>query len=150
MKAAVFERHHDTGHVGVGYITGYGLKSGAIATSVAHDSHNLIVIGTNEADIALAAETIREMGGGLVVVNNGEVLESLALPIAGLMSPLPIAEVDRKLRSLKKAASELGVSSDIVPFMTLAFVSLPVIPVLRLNGKGLIDVTDQAVAEVTF
>ena len=150
LKAAVFERHHDTGHVGVGYITGYGLKSGAIATSVAHDSHNLIVIGTNEADIALAAETVRGMGGGLVVVNNGEVLESLALPIAGLMSPLPIAEVDRKLRSLKKAASELGVSSDIDPFMTLAFVSLPVIPMLRLNGKGLIDVTDQAVAEVTF
>ena len=150
LKAVVFERHHDTGHIGVGYITGYGLKSGAVATSVAHDSHNLIVIGTNERDIAAAADAVRSMDGGLAVVNNGKVIESLALPIAGLMSPLPIEEVDSRLRALKKAASELGVSSDIDPFMTLAFVSLPVIPVLRLNGKGLINVTTQQIVEATF
>lgn len=150
LKAAVFERHHNTGHVGIGYIKGYGLKSGAIATSVAHDSHNLIVIGTNEDDIALAAETARGMQGGLVVVNRGEVLESLPLPIAGLMSPLPIEEVNERLKKLKRAASALGVSRDIDPFMTLAFVSLPVIPVLRLNGKGLINVTTQKIVEATF
>ena len=150
LKAVVFERHHDTGHVGVGYIHGYGLKSGAVATSVAHDSHNLIVIGTNEEDIALAAETVRQMQGGLVVVNGGRVLESLPLQIAGLMSPLPIEEVNARLQRLKKAASALGVSRDIDPFMTLAFVSLPVIPVLRLNGKGLIHVNRQEIVEATF
>lgn len=150
LKAVVFERHHDTGHVGIGYIHGYGLKSGAVATSVAHDSHNLIVIGTNEADIALAAETIRGMRGGLAVVNSGKVLETLPLPVAGLMSTLPIEEVNARLQRLKKAASALGVSRDIDPFMTLAFVSLPVIPVLRLNGRGLIHVNRQEIAEVTF
>lgn len=150
LKAVVFERHHNTGHVGVGYIHGYGLKSGAVATSVAHDSHNLIVIGTNERDIALAAETVRELQGGLAVVNNGKVLETLPLPIAGLMSPLSIEEVNSRLGRLKKAAAALGVSRDIDPFMTLAFVSLPVIPVLRLNGKGLIHVNRQEIVEATF
>lgn len=150
LKAVVFERHHNTGHVGVGYITGYGLKSGAVATSVAHDSHNLIVIGTNEEDIAAAAEAVRGMNGGLVVVDHGKVIEALPLPIAGLMSPLPIEEVNARLDALKRAAKALGVSGDIDPFMTLAFVSLPVIPVLRLNGKGLINVTNQQIVEATF
>lgn len=150
LKAVVFERHHNTGHVGVGYITGYGLKSGAVATSVAHDSHNLIVIGTNEGDISAAAEAVREMQGGLVVVDHGKVIESLPLPIAGLMSPLPIEEVNSRLDALKRACKERGVSDDIDPFMTLAFVSLPVIPVLRLNGKGLINVTTQQIVEATF
>lgn len=150
LKAVVFERHHNTGHVGVGYITGYGLKSGAVATSVAHDSHNLIVIGTNEDDIRTAAEAVREMQGGLVVAQGGKVLEALPLPIAGLMSPLPIEEVNSRLNALKQAARSLGVSGDIDPFMTLAFVSLPVIPVLRLNGKGLINVTRQEIVEATF
>ena len=150
LKAVVFERHHDTGHIGVGYITGYGLTEGAIATSVAHDSHNLIVIGASEEDIAAAAEAVRTMQGGLVVVNHGEVVESLPLPIAGLMSPLPIEEVNSRLHALKRAAKALGVSDDIDPFMTLAFVSLPVIPVLRLNGKGLINVTNQQIVDATF
>ena len=150
LKAAVFERHHDTGHIGVGFVTGYGIKSGAIATSVAHDSHNLIVIGTNDADIAAAAETVREMEGGLAAVKDGKVLGALPLPIAGLMSPLSIEEVDERLIALKKAAKELGAGDDIDPFMTLAFVSLPVIPKLRLNGKGLIDVIKQQVVEITF
>lgn len=150
LKAVVFERHHNTGHIGIGYISGYGLKSGAIATSVAHDSHNLIVIGTNDNDIAIAANAVRETDGGLVVVNGGKVLESLPLPIAGLMSDLSIHEVDSKLMELKAAARTLGVSDDIDPFMTLAFVSLPVIPTLRLNGKGLINVEKQEIVESTF
>lgn len=150
LKAAVFERHHDTGHIGIGFIRGYGLKSGAIATSVAHDSHNLIVIGTNDEDIVTAANAVREMDGGLVVVNDGKVIESLPLPIAGLMTDLPIDIADEKLRLLKDAAGNLGVSDDIDPFMTLAFVSLPVIPSLRLNGKGLIDVEKMQITELTF
>ena len=150
LKAAVFERHHDTGHIGVGFINGYGIKRGAIATSVAHDSHNLIVVGTNDKDIAAAAEAVRQMNGGLVAVEDGEVLEALPLPIAGLMSTLTIEEAAQKMRSLKDAASRLGASDDIDAFMTLAFVSLPVIPSLRLNGKGLIDVTKQQVVEATF
>ena len=150
LKAAVFERHHDTGHIGIGYITGYGLKSGAIATSVAHDSHNLIVIGTNDTDIAAAAEAVRRMNGGFAVAENGKVIETLPLPIAGLMSPLSIEEVEVRIHSLKLAAKRLDVSDDIDPFMTLGFVSLPVIPKLRLNGKGLIDVIKQEIVEVTF
>lgn len=150
LKAAVFERHHDTGHVGVGFIGGYGIKRGAIATSVAHDSHNLIVAGCSEEDIAAAAEAVRQMGGGLVVVEDGKVVESLPLPIAGLMSPLPIEEVNERMKKLKAAAKRLGASDDIDPFMTLAFISLPVIPVLRLNGKGLINVNRQEIVEATF
>lgn len=150
LKAAVFERHHDTGHIGIGFISGYGIHSGAIATSVAHDSHNLIVVGCSDEDIAAAAEAVRSMEGGLVVVDHGKVIESLPLPIAGLMSPLPIEEVDKRMKRLKDAAKELGASGDIDPFMTLAFVSLPVIPVIRLNGKGLINVNRQEIVEATF
>ena len=150
LKAAVFERHHNTGHIGIGFIQGYGIRAGAIATSVAHDSHNLIAAGCSEEDIAAAADAVREMGGGLVVVENGRVVESLPLPIAGLMSPLPIEEVHQKLKRLKEAAKRLGASEDIDPFMTLALVSLPVIPVLRLNGKGLINVNRQEIVEATF
>ena len=150
LKAVVFERHHNTGHIGIGFIHGYGLKSGAIATSVAHDSHNLIVIGANDDDIVLAANTVRELNGGLVVADGGRVIESLPLPVAGLMSDLSIEETDKKLRSLKQAAGRLGVSQDIDAFMTLAFVSLPVIPTLRLNGKGLINVEKQEIVELTF
>ena len=150
LKAAVFERHHNTGHVGVGFIRGYGLKSGAIATSVAHDSHNLIVVGADDQSIVTAAEAVRKMGGGLVVVDHGEVLEALPLPIAGLMSDLAIEEVSKRMYALKAAAKKLGVSDDIDPFMTLAFVSLPVIPSLRLNGKGMIDTSRQEIVKVTF
>ena len=127
----------------IGFISGYGIKHGAIATSVAHDSHNLIVAGCSEEDIAAAAEAVRQMGGGLVVVENGKVTESLPLPIAGLMSPLPIEEVDEKLKKLKAAAKRLGASDDIDPFMTLSFMSLPVIPTLRLTTRGVVDVNTQ-------
>lgn len=150
LKAAVFERHHNTGHIGIGFISGYGIKRGAIATSVAHDSHNLIAVGCSDEDIAAAAEAVRKMGGGLVVVDHGKVIESLPLPIAGLMSDLSIEEVERRINRLKEAATHLGASADIDPFMTLSFVSLPVIPVIRLNGKGLINVNRQEIVDATF
>ena len=108
------------------------------------------MIGTNDTDIAAAAEAVRRMNGGFAVAENGKVIETLPLPIAGLMSPLSIEEVEVRIHSLKLAAKRLGVSDDIDPFMTLGFVSLPVIPKLRLNGKGLIDVIKQEVVEVTF
>ena len=147
VKMAVFERHHNTGHIGIGFVHGYGLKAGAIATSVAHDAHNLITLGTNDADMAAAAERVRELQGGLVVVKEGKVLEELPLPIAGLMCALSCTDAAEKLAKLKDAAHSLGVSEDIDAFMTLAFVSLPVIPKLRLNGRGLIDVEKQQVVD---
>ena len=147
VKMAVLERHHRTGHIGLGFVRGYGLKRGAVATSVAHDSHNLIVAGTNHADMAAAAERVRNLGGGLVVVENEKILAELALPMAGLMSELPLEQADAAIKQLKTAASRLGTSANIDPFMTLAFVSLPVIPKLRLNGRGLIDVEKNQITE---
>ena len=150
VKAAVFERHLHTGHRGLGFVGGYGLKKGAVATSVAHDSHNLIVVGTNDNDMVLAANTVRKNGGGLAVVLDGEVLGELALPIGGIMSRLSVQEVDEQLEALKTRTRELGISSDIDPFMTLAFVSLPVIPKLRINTYGIIDVDRQAQVPSSF
>jgi adenine deaminase len=150
LKAAVFERHHNTGHIGIGFVSGYGIKRGAIATSVAHDSHNLIAVGCSDEDIATAAEAVRKMDGGMVVVDHGQIIESLPLPIAGLMSDLTIEEVESRVNRLKEAATALGASADIDPFMTLSFVSLPVIPVIRLNGKGMINVNRQEIVEATF
>ena len=150
VKMAVLERHHDTGHIGIGFLGGYGLKAGAVATSVAHDSHNLIVTGVNDADMALAANTVRENGGGLAVVRDGRVLGELALPIGGLMTPEPVEAVEEKLLHLKAETRKLGIPEFIDPFMTLAFASLPVIPKLRLNTYGLIDTDCQKVVEVTF
>lgn len=149
VKMAVFERHHDTGHVGLGFLGGYGLKRGAVATSIAHDSHNLIVAGTNDPDMVLAANTVRKNRGGLAVVSEGRILGELPLPIAGLMSEEPAAWVDERLTQLKKEAMELGIGEDIDPFMTLAFASLPVIPKLRLNTYGLVDVEQQKIVEPT-
>jgi len=150
IKLAVIERHLHTGHIGLGYIHGYGLKSGAIASSVAHDAHNLIVAGTNEADMALAANTVREMQGGWVIVCNEEVIDKLPLPIAGLMSDLDADTLEKKIAAMKIAAKKQGVSDLIDPFMTLAFVSLPVIPVLKLTTHGLVDVEKQCVVEAGF
>ncbi len=150
IKLAVLERHHNTGHVGIGFLKGYGLKHGAVATSVAHDAHNLITAGTNDEDMALAAETVRQMHGGFAVVRDGEVLAKLALPIAGLMSPMSAREVTDTLVDIKKAVADLGGSYTIDAFMTLAFTSLPVIPVLRLNGRGLINAQTQEIVDVTF
>ena len=140
LKVCVVERHKNTGHIGRCYIKGYGLKSGAVATSIAHDSHNIIAVGTNDSDIVTAVNTIIDMGGGMVVVNSGSVVESLPLEIAGLMTDADIDYVNGKIDSLKQAAYSLGVNKNIDPFMTLSFVSLPVIPHLKLTTLGVVDV----------
>lgn len=136
---AVVERHHGSGRVGLGLIQGLGLKQGAIAASVSHDSHHVIVAGLNPEDMVAAVEAIIEMQGGLAVVAQEKVLASLALPIAGLMSPEPLETVASKVEALEAAAQELGVRGD-SPFMTLSFMALPVIPALKLTDKGLVDV----------
>lgn len=150
VKMAVFERHLNTGHIGIGFIGGYGLKKGAVATSVAHDSHNLLVAGTNDPDMVLAANTVRANEGGLAVVVDGKVIGELKLPIAGLMSLESAEAVEEKLEELKSYTRELGIPDSIDPFMTLAFTSLPVIPKLRLNTYGLIDTDRQKVVPVTW
>ena len=143
LKMAVVERHRNTGHIGIGYLRGYGLKEGAVATSVAHDSHNIIVVGANDEDMAFAANRIVENHGGIVVVKNGEVVAELALEIAGLMSHKPLTEVNEQLENAKAAAHGLGIGEGIDPFMTLSFMSLPVIPTLRLTTRGVMDVATQ-------
>lgn len=148
VKLAVAERHKNTGHIGIGFLKGYGLKYGAVASSIAHDSHNLIIAGTNDRDMALAGQCVKKHGGGLAVVADGEILGSLPLPIAGLMSDRSLEWVDERLESLKAQLRTMGIPNEIDPFMTLAFVSLPVIPKLRLNTYGLIDVEEQKVVDV--
>ena len=143
LKMAVIERHHNTGHIGIGYLEGYGLKSGAVATSVAHDSHNIICVGATEEDMAFAANRIAENHGGIVVVENGKVLAELPLEIAGLMSSQPLPTVNTLLEAAKAQAYKLGVGKEIDPFMTLSFMSLPVIPSLRLTTQGVFDVNTQ-------
>lgn len=150
VKLAVLERHKGTGHKGIGFLGGYGLREGAVATSVAHDSHNLIVAGVNDNDMALAAEAVRRAEGGIAVVKDGALLGLLPLPIGGLMNPMAAEAVDEKLEELKRLAAGLGVRQGIDPFMTLAFVSLPVIPKLRLNTCGLIDAQMQEIREVSL
>lgn len=150
VKAAVFERHLHTGHKGLGFVGGYGLKKGAVATSVAHDSHNLIVVGTNDRDMVLAANAVRKNRGGLAVAAEGQVLGELALPIGGVMSRLSVEEVEEQLQALKVLTRQLGISRDIDAFMTLAFVSLPVIPKLRINTYGVIDVDRQKQVPPSF
>lgn len=139
LKLAVIERHKNTGHIGIGFIRGIGLKKGAIASSVSHDSHNIIVIGTNEADMALAANHICEVGGN-VVVADGRVLAQMPLPIAGLMSEKTGAAVANDNRLVRQAVQTLGVNQGIEPFMNMAFVSLTVIPSLKMSTQGLVDV----------
>ena len=139
LKISVWERHRGTGNVGVGFVHGFGLKKGAIAGSVAHDSHNIIAVGVDDSDIVAAVKHIAEMGGGLAVVADGKVIASLPLPIAGLMSDEPIERVAAMERRLNEAAGELG-SPMKAPFMTLSFMALPVIPHLKLTDKGLVDV----------
>lgn len=139
LKVAVVERHRGTGNVGVSFVKGFGLKSGALASSVAHDSHNVVVVGCNDQDMAVAVRRVVEMGGGQVVASAGNVIEELPLPIAGLMSPMPLGEVARKVELLNRAASDLGCRLS-HPFMTISFLALPVIPELKLTDMGLVDV----------
>ena len=139
LKIACIERHKGTNHIGVGYVKGYSLKSGAVATSVAHDSHNIITVGCNDDDIAVAVNAIKDCKGGIAVVENGKIKALLELPIAGLMSDEPLTTVNEKLENAKLSAYELGADKSIDPFMTLSFLSLPVIPSLRITTKGVFD-----------
>ena len=139
LKICVFERHRGTGKVGLGFIKGFGLREGAMASTVAHDSHNLVAVGVGDEDILAAVRAVETMGGGQAVVERGRVLADLPLDVGGLMSSLPLHEVRERLRSLKGAASRMGcVLED--PFMTLSFMALPVIPELKITDGGLFDV----------
>lgn len=137
-KVACIERHGGPGNMGLGFVTGFGLKGGAVASTVAHDSHNLLIVGTNDADMALAGNALADCGGGMVAVRDGKVLALLKLPIAGLMSPEPVEEVDEAVRALEKAWRTLGCPL-VSPFMTMALLSLPVLPELRITNRGLVD-----------
>lgn len=143
VKLAVCERHSNTGHIGLGFIGGIGLKEGAIASSVAHDSHNLIIIGTNEADMAAAGNRITAIGGGCVVVKDGKVVAEMPLPIAGLMTDKSAEIAAMENETVREAVHSLGVPLTCEPFMTMAFVSLPVIPHIKMTTLGLIDVDRQ-------
>ena len=143
LKLAVIERHKNTGHKGLGYIGGIGLKRGAIAASVSHDSHNLIVIGTNDADMAAAANRIRTIGGGCAAAADGKILAELPLPVAGLMSICDAETAAEQNRRLDLAVRELGVPDNISPFMNMAFVSLTVIPEIKMTTFGIVDVKTQ-------
>jgi adenine deaminase len=139
-RAAVVERHRATGRVGTGFATGFGLRRGALASTVAHDAHNVVCVGTDGEDMATAVARLAEIGGGQVAALGGEVLSEVALPLAGLMSDRPADEVVAALRELGRvAADRLGVTVA-EPFMQLSFIALSVIPALRLTDHGLVDV----------
>ena len=144
LKIAVVERHKNTHHIGIGFLQGYGLKSVAVATSISHDSHNIIVVGTNEADMAAAVNRVVELNGGIVVWDGGEPKAEVPLAIAGIMSDEPLVTVNEKLERAKEQAHALGVSQGIDPFMTLSFMALPVIPSLRITTRGVFDVNSQS------
>ena len=139
LKLAVVERHHGTGHLGLGLVQGFGLPRGALASSVAHDSHNIVVVGADEADMLQAVRHLVDLGGGMAVVAGGRVLADLALPIAGLISPWPLDRVAAAYSRLKQAYHDLGGALQ-DPFMALSFLALPVIPALKLTDLGLVDV----------
>ena len=147
LKIAVIERHRGTGRTGIGFVRGMGLARGALASSVAHDAHNIVVVGAEDRDMQVAVNKVAEMGGGLVAACAGEILAQLALPIAGLMSPQPIRAIDSQLEDLLAAGHQMGaVLAD--PFMTLSFLALPVIPSLKITDRGLVDVDRFAVVSL--
>ena len=139
VKIAVLERHHATGRIGLGFATNVGLKRGAFASTVAHDAHNVVVLGVDDADMAACACRLAEIGGGIVVAEGGRVVEELPLPVAGLMSDKPVTEVYERLRSMERRLAALGVTMA-APFMTLSFLALSVIPELKITDRGLVDV----------
>ncbi|MGN0734163.1 MAG: adenine deaminase [Emergencia sp.] len=143
LKIAVIERHNNTGHRGLGFINGIGLKKGAIASSISHDSHNLIVIGTSDEDMAAVANAVIEQGGGCAAVCDGQVLAKVSLPIGGLMADTPAEEIAEEHHRLMETIYSLGASEEVAPLMTMAFVSLTVIPFLKINTFGLVDVEKQ-------
>lgn len=140
LKTAVFERHHETGKVGFGFVKGFGIQCGAMASTVAHDAHNLLVIGTNDEDMALAANTLIQCGGGMTAVQNGKVLGTVPLPIAGLMNDKPVEEMSAIVEELGTAWEQIGCNM-VSPFMTMALISLACLPELRLTNRGLVDCT---------
>jgi adenine deaminase len=152
-RIAVVERHKATGRIGLAYVSGYGIQRGAIASTVAHDAHNIMVVGARDAsgpgDMSVAIARVAEMGGGQVVVVDGKVVAEVALPIAGLMSPKPLLEVAAEIDRVVEAARELGITLD-APFMALSFLGLSVIPDLRITDLGLIDVNEFAVVPVSL
>jgi adenine deaminase len=139
VKIAVLERHHASGRIGLGLATNVGLKRGAFASTVAHDAHNVVMLGVDDADMAACACRLAEIGGGIVIAEGGRVVEELPLPVAGLMSDQPLAEVHERLRSMEGRLSGMGVSMS-APFMTLSFLALSVIPELKITDRGLVDV----------
>ena len=141
LKAVVVERHKATGNIGLGLVTGFGLKRGALASSTAHDSHNIVAVGASDEDIFAAVKEVERMQGGLVVAAEGKVLGSLATPIAGLLSAEPLENVVSGLEKLEKTAKDLGCTLP-SPFAALSFLALPVIPELRLTDLGLVDVNE--------
>ena len=140
LKTFVFERHHETGTCGCGFVKGFGIKRGAMASTVAHDAHNLLVVGTNDEDMALAANTLAACGGGMAVVADGEVLGLVELPIAGLMDSLDAVTMSEKVHALEGAWAEIGCTMP-SPFMTMALIPLACLPELRLTNRGLVDCT---------
>jgi len=150
VKVAVFERHRGTGHVGLGFLGNYGLKRGAVATSVGHDSHNLVVAGVCDEDMIAAGNRVLENEGGLAIAVDGKVVGELPLTVAGLMSDLPAEEADWKLEEMKAKLGEFGIQDGIDGFMTLAFVSLPVIPAIRVNTLGVVDVGRQEIGDAVI
>jgi len=139
LKLVVVERHKATGNIGLGLVSGFGLREGALASSIAHDSHNVVAVGTNDEDIFTAVKEIERLNGGLVATAGGRVLAGLALPIAGLLSDEPLEVVVDRLEKLEQVAANLGTRLP-SPFSTLSFMALPVIPQLRLTDLGLVDV----------
>lgn len=148
LKIAVIERHHNTGHIGLGFINGIGLKKGAIASSVSHDSHNLIVVGASEKDMTVAANRIKELGGGYIAVVDGEILAELPLPIGGIMTDASAEDAARCNKELRDIVCALGVSRELNPFMNMAFSALSVIPHLKMTTLGLVDVDKQKIVSV--
>ena len=139
LRVAVVERHHYSGNIGRGFVKGFGFREGALAASVGHDSHNVTVVGADTGDMAAAVNRLIELGGGFVAVRDGKVLAELPLPVAGLMSDRPFAEVAAALKPLHAATQAMGCSlAD--PFIQMAFLALPVIPHLKITDRGLVDV----------
>ena len=146
LKLVVVERHKATGNIGLGLVKGFGIKRGALASSISHDSHNIVAVGTNDNDLYAAIKKVETLGGGLAVAADSKVLSTLPLPIAGLLSDQPLEQVVKKLEEVEKAAANLG-SKLAAPFATLSFLALPVIPELRLTDKGLVDVLQFKILE---
>ena len=146
-KLCVVERHGRNGNIAMCPLKGYGIRGGAVATSVAHDSHNVIAAGDNDGDIALAANRLKEIGGGYVVASGGQVIGEVPLPVAGLLSEAPWQELQEATGAVLDKAKALGIPYHVDPFISLSFLALPVIPALRLTDRGLFDVTKFALLE---